>query len=955
MDLSPSSKRIKSGFSPPSSQQQQQPATIGTMGHAANSAGSSNRKISQGLHHLPEFDHAGLFLPSSGHHPSAASVSSSSAAAAAAVLVGKSLPIHCVIEVIDKEAENCLGRGSGPSSSGGDNNNGARGGDKTASGKSETCGSGIGNPANSGGAGSLHAGGVKIVEVDDFVIIPVGTPFQDVVITVLTLLGYPKDVIQQAEGSILLKNWKPLRLDQVCDSPHKTVGDILNDLTNHVTLQVLVTRPKGGPAEDLKEKLLRLLLAQSSNILMGSGCPLDEATLGQLVKGQWPQNLAEDVKRRFDQWYSVHQQKLAMGSEQTHPALSHSHHSTSNSHQILSGSNGNNRGSPTNLSVNSSSSHQHSHLVNGSSIVSSVRHHLLDKTAYEEDNHAGHPVFHGLTTQKTRMRTSFDPEMEIPRLQHWFSENPHPSRHQIQQYVRELNTLDCRKDRKPLDLNNVIYWFKNSRASFKRNELRYNGYSPNQSFSHLHSQNSGSNPRRHGEDNKGDVQLHSGDRDERDFSNENSGSNCRDSCDDHDQDMKEYHRVEMDGDNDESEERADNQRESISKRNEECGGVGENEEEEDEIKVVIKEEIQDEDFISVDVELSEGTGGNLNLTPHQSPGSGGGGGGSGEEEGGESCNNNEQPKDLSSGKPQQNQEKNVPLKKNEEHDKKESSTPIVSKSRHLRQQQMEQQHQQQEHEGESNSSSPSVSPAPSSPGMSPNHPYDFSAPSMVSRFHPFFDHHFMAYRHFNSFNFGQNFPGSNGPEGHHSPSGYESAMGLVGRKISPGKPSPGMEAAFHDFQNGVPMVQSRGASGGGGSMVGGSTAGDHMSRIRGEDLFAARSASSAELISSIINSNRGDLGLSPLNLGSHHQNPNSLALDERRKRNRTFIDPVTEVPRLEQWFALNTHPSHNLILKYTEELNRMPYRQKFPKLEPKNVQFWMKNRRAKCKRLKMTL
>lgn len=128
---------------------------------------------------------------------------------------------------------------------------------------------------------SIH-GGVKIVvEVDDFVIIPAITPFQDVVTTVLNLMGYPKDVIQQAEGklgskyklfgsklhrlemlseleylimyfnislcvcltgSILLKNWKPLKLEQICDSPHKTVGDILNDLTNHATLRVLVTR-----------------------------------------------------------------------------------------------------------------------------------------------------------------------------------------------------------------------------------------------------------------------------------------------------------------------------------------------------------------------------------------------------------------------------------------------------------------------------------------------------------------------------------------------------------------------------------------------------------------------------------------------------------------------------------------------------------------------------------------
>ena len=49
---------------------------------------------------------------------------------------------------------------------------------------------------------------------------------------------------------------------------------------------------------------------------------------------------------------------------------------------------------------------------------------------------------------------------------------------------------------------------------------------------------------------------------------------------------------------------------------------------------------------------------------------------------------------------------------------------------------------------------------------------------------------------------------------------------------------------------------------------------------------------------------------------------------EKRKRNRTFIDPVSEVPRLEEWFILNTHPSHALIARYTDELNLLPYRQK---------------------------
>ena len=75
---------------------------------------------------------------------------------------------------------------------------------------------------------------------------------------------------------------------------------------------------------------------------------------------------------------------------------------------------------------------------------------------------------------------------------------------------------------------------------------------------------------------------------------------------------------------------------------------------------------------------------------------------------------------------------------------------------------------------------------------------------------------------------------------------------------------------------------------------------------------------------------------------------------EKRKRNRTFIDPVSEVPRLEEWFLRNTHPSHALIARYTEELNGLPYRQKFPRLEQKNIQFWFKNRRAKCKRMNAT-
>lgn len=92
--------------------------------------------------------------------------------------------------------------------------------------------------------------------------------------------------------------------------------------------------------------------------------------------------------------------------------------------------------------------------------------------------HPHHPAMLPYS-HKTRMRTSFDPELELPRLQRWFAENQHPSRQQIQRYVAELNSLESRRGRKPLDVNNVVYWFKNARAAQKRAETRgINGYSP---------------------------------------------------------------------------------------------------------------------------------------------------------------------------------------------------------------------------------------------------------------------------------------------------------------------------------------------------------------------------------------------------------------------------------------------------------------------------------------------
>lgn len=76
------------------------------------------------------------------------------------------------------------------------------------------------------------------------------------------------------------------------------------------------------------------------------------------------------------------------------------------------------------------------------------------------------------STTSSRVRTSFDAELELPKLHKWFAENPHPSRLTLQLYVKELNNLASRQSRKLLEVHNLCYWFKNARAAYKRTELR---------------------------------------------------------------------------------------------------------------------------------------------------------------------------------------------------------------------------------------------------------------------------------------------------------------------------------------------------------------------------------------------------------------------------------------------------------------------------------------------------
>ncbi|XP_038117876.1 uncharacterized protein LOC6037143 isoform X3 [Culex quinquefasciatus] len=593
------------------------------------------------------------------------------------------------------------------------------------------------------------------IETDSYVIIPAATPFCDIVQTALQRLGYSSEITNAARGSISIKNWKALALDAISDNPLVSVNDILGELTSVVTLKITILRHKPSQLAEIKDKLLKLLILQSHAVLRSTGCPLDELTLSQICRSplqntfSFTPEITDEVRRKFDQWWS---NQLA---PQPNPIA----------HKILPFANA--AAQPNDLDFSSFNMHE-------------SRESLLESRPNPHHNLVVHPALQTVHSQypnqKTRMRTSFDPEMELPKLQRWFQENPHPSRQQIQSYVVQLNSLDSRRGRKPLDVNNVVYWFKNARAAQKRAEMRQgmtNGYgNPNMMLSQPDYMKS--SPSAPSED------IDNLSQDEMD--------------DDLDRPMSPQLPLSL----------------TIHERNRPLTPT--------EDTPIKQENIPS----SVSPPPSPLPQNNLN-----------------------SSNNNNQNESANESTDHQHDGP----KSNYSNER--SSSPQRSRSPASEDLDME----------DAEGSTVDDSYRSPSPDSKRNLPFAIN--------NPMFSHSIMYMSHY------------------------------------------------------IPAMQANAAS---------------MHGLKAGDLSPNNHAAAAAAAA---------LGQGGLNL--------SFNSDERRKRNRTFIDPVTEVPKLEHWFSMNTHPSHNLILKYTEDLNRMAYRQKFPRLESKNVQFWFKNRRAKCKRLKMSL
>ncbi|CAL4099775.1 unnamed protein product [Meganyctiphanes norvegica] len=587
------------------------------------------------------------------------------------------------------------------------------------------------------------------VEVDTLALIPANTRFTDIMQAVLVKLQLQDD-IPNARGLLQLRNWRPMPLEQIPETEDKTVADILQDVVPIATLHIRIYSPwKARCARDIKDRLLRLLLQQSHHLLVSAGCPLDEHLLTTLIRGSG--EVSEESARAFEAWWAVH----------VAHAAARAHHQQQQQQQ---------------------QQQQHTPTVTPTGppphLLAPQQHHLhpqlrpthplsLDKVLSDPLHPAMQSMGAGVFgPQKTRMRTSFDPELELPRLHRWFAENQHPTRQQIQHYVGELNALESRRGRKPLDVANVVYWFKNARAAYKRQEFRsING-------------------------------LKSPPHDE---------TSVSDNEDNHDQ----YPSMPVNLQHSPPTSIASSEQHSQQLHLE-----GSNHQRTPSVDSLVKQE-QDE--------THGGCGDNIDSVEGRTLGSIGGGGSEGHAR--SPCVT---PRAIAT---MGDQHPPPPSSMESDVDMSEDEDDIRSRdSGH----------------NESRVSPPSVI-SPSGLSLPP-------------------------------------YPGIPGL-------GMQPGMDRLPYPVVPGSL---LQHSMMYMAHYMPQV----------SPFSGGLATSHMP-------------------------------------------------EERRKRNRTFIDPVSEVPRLEQWFAINTHPSHNLILKYTEELNRMPYRQKFPKLEPKNVQFWFKNRRAKCKRLRV--
>lgn len=474
----------------------------------------------------------------------------------------------------------------------------------------------------------------------------------------------------------------------------------------------------------------------------------------------------------------------------------------------------------------------------------------------------------GLHGSKVRMRTSFDPEHEIPRLHKWFASNHHPSRDQMLLYLAELNSLDSRKGRKPLDLTNIIYWFKNARAAQRRATC----LTPSKCDDLAREcQSSPESPEADGAE-------------DREREREDEGEE-----------------IDMEGDNTDQDRSLDERLSSSStdhvpvlpNRNAVYVVQPLSPAQDDTIEIV---HFNEEDSMREGGERAASDSPRNIISAHHSAH--------------RSAHPSQSQQAQREGEPQREEREKAVDGGDENHNKCLS---------------MECQQQQQQQEEATDLSMRSRRNSTDS-GLHSSHDSTSIKLKLSS-----------ASSGFSEGGIGgrlkrerEDDEDDDDEEDHYHSScssntsspRLPSAVAVRSRELGQ---QPQALAQHPHFQHHALQIAAMSHAFNMQYM--------HPASLYGMDVSPLSVAGNAY---------KDDEG-SPTN---------SLDAD-RKKRSRVFIDPLTEIPKLEKWFLEDTHPSSYMIEKYTEELNRSTYRQRFPKLEPKNVQLWFKNHRAKVKRQRL--
>ncbi|RUS88981.1 hypothetical protein EGW08_003228, partial [Elysia chlorotica] len=491
----------------------------------------------------------------------------------------------------------------------------------------------------------------------------------------------------------------------------------------------------------------------------------------------------------------------------------------------------------------------------------------------------------GLMPGKTRIRTSFDPEHEIPRLHKWFSHNQHPTRDQMMRYMHELNTLESRRGRRPLDLTNIIYWFKNARAAQRRACKALDDS--------MEDSSGAGDDGRSGEDMGGHSQHRdslpdSGDPD--DSSGGGGGLDCNGSSGSGDASIPPY--------------------------------------------LPNKNAVYMIPFHPY-LQTSQASHARMS-TP--------GPGVSAESAG------DDQPYDLSLAKrrsseelspvpykrqarkalPSQQEEAEGAAKDNKTQDLThgKSRPPFPAKSPNMADSEAE------GHSTKRGSNSPPANPSiflPSStsPICPPRFPALLDAASKMRQEIP----------------------------AHSEEDQATSEAELLKLRLKQSQ-----DYADYAMHSNVSRLTAANMAALSLAQMGGLP----LAQLPPSLAMAAYYPMDPRFYSAPQHSASSPTPLTrssvvtPLHPHAHqsasppgpHARGQMSGSEPRKRRTRVFIDPLTEIPKLEKWFLEDTHPSAFMIDKFCEELNTCEYRHKFPKLEPKNVQLWFKNHRAKVKRMK---